>query len=89
MARFIGAAQSLREASLSDRRQRDFEGVPQQCRIMRARLEWPKWMAETDAALYRLTGLRSDRLARWDYVGAFESGLTPESAAGRAAIEAD
>jgi hypothetical protein len=56
---------------------------------MSAALEWREWMAETDVALYRLTGLRSDRLARWDYLGAFENGLTPEAAADRAAVEAD
>lgn len=46
-------------------------------------------MAATDDELHKLTGLRSDRLVRWDYVGAFEKGLSPAEAAHRASIEAE
>ena len=51
--------------------------------------QWRAWMAATDDELHRLTGLRSDRLVRWDYIGAFEKGLSPAEAARQAAVEAE
>ncbi|WP_447652982.1 hypothetical protein [Microbacterium sufflavum] len=56
---------------------------------MSERSRWREWMAATDDELHKLTGLRSDRLVRWDYLGAFDDGLSPEDAAARAAVEAD
>lgn len=53
------------------------------------RERWRAWMAATDDELYRLTRLRSDRLVRWDYLGAFKAGLSSEEAARRAAVEAE
>jgi hypothetical protein len=44
-------------------------------------LAWGHWKGAVNAAVVRATGLSCDDLPDWDYVGAYNIGMSPRKAA--------